>query len=117
MARTIEFYRTETGKCPVEEFIESLNGKDAQKVLWVFRLVGGLDRVPFQYFKKLVGTEDIWECRVPSSAGTYRFFSFFFSENKLIITHGYSKKTQKTDQREIRRAERYRQDYINRYKR
>ena len=117
MARTIEFYHTENGKCPVEEFIDALNGKDAQKVLWVFRLVESLDRVPFQYFKKLVGTEDIWECRVPALAGTFRFFSFFFEENKLIITHGYSKKTQKTDPREIRRAERYRQDYIKRYKR
>jgi phage-related protein len=117
MARTVEFYRTENGKCPAEEVIGSLKGKDAQKVLWVFRLVGNLDRVPFQYFKKLVGAEDIWECRVPSTAGTYRFFSFFFEENKLIITHGYSKKTHKTDPREIRRAERYRRDHFKRYKR
>ncbi len=31
MARTVEYYRTENGKCPVEKFIDSLNGKDAQK--------------------------------------------------------------------------------------
>jgi phage-related protein len=117
VAGTVEFYRTKNEKCPVEEFIDSLSGKDAQKVLWVFRLVANLDRVPFQYLKKLVGTEDIWECRVPSATGAYRFFSFFFKENKLIITHGFSKKTQKTDQREIRRAERYRQDHFKRYKR
>jgi len=113
MSRTIEFYRTENGRCPVEEFLDSLNDKEAQKVLWVLRLIERLDRVPSKYFKKLVNTDEIWECRVSTHTGTYRFFSFFFKGNRLIVTHGYLKKTQKTNPREIRRAEKYRQEYLN----
>lgn len=116
MSRTVEFYRAEDGKCPVEEFVEGLKGQDVQKILWVFRLIGRIDRVPIQYLKKLTGTDEIWECRVRTSSGAYRFFSFFIRGGNLVVTHGYSKKTNKTNPREIRKAERYRQDYLTRAK-
>tara|TARA_A100001037_G_scaffold216134_1_gene194039 strand:- start:89 stop:451 length:363 start_codon:yes stop_codon:yes gene_type:complete len=115
MARSVEFYQTEQGSYPLREFLDSLNGKDAQKILWVFRLIERVDRVPSKYLKKLVGSDNIWECRIPTSSGTYRIFSFFFQGDRLVVTHGYSKKTQKTDPREIRRAERYRLDYLRRH--
>ncbi len=57
--RTIEFYRTPAGTCPVEDYLDSLSDQHAQKVAWVLRLVERLDRVPEQYLKKLVGTEDL----------------------------------------------------------
>ncbi len=38
-------------------------GKQAQKVLWVLRLVEKLEHVPGQDLKKLINTEDIWEVR------------------------------------------------------
>ena len=116
MARNIEFYRTKDQKCPVEDSLDKLAPKESQKVLWVFRLIERIDRVPSNYFKKLIGTADIWECRLPTQKGTYRFFGFFIGGNRLILPHGYSKKTQKTDSREIRRAETYKQDYLNRHK-
>jgi len=53
MRRTIIFYRTEEGRCPVEEFLDSLQAKEAQKVLWVLRIIEELELVPTQYFKKL----------------------------------------------------------------
>jgi len=116
MSRTVEFYRAEDGQCPVQEFVGHLEGKDAQKVLWVFRLIERIDHVPKQYLKKLTGTDDIWECRVRTSSGAYRFFSFFVQGGNLVVTHGYSKKTNKTNPREIQKAERYRRDYLTRTK-
>jgi hypothetical protein len=50
--RTVEFYRLPNGNRPIEEFLDSLTGKQAQKVLWVLRLVEELEVVPRQYFKK-----------------------------------------------------------------
>jgi len=41
--RTIIFYRTEAGNCPVEKFLDSLNAKQAKKVLWVLQLVEELE--------------------------------------------------------------------------
>ena len=39
MSRTVLFYRTVDGKCPVQEFIDSLPGKVAQKIVWVLKLL------------------------------------------------------------------------------
>lgn len=70
--------------------------------------------VPVQYFKKLRDTEDIWEVRVNFRLNTYRILCFFATGNRLILTHGLMKQTQKTPQREIARAENYRKDYLSR---
>ncbi len=51
--RTVVFYRFGNGQSPVEVFLDSLTGRQAQKVLWVLQLVEELDSVPRQYFKKL----------------------------------------------------------------
>jgi phage-related protein len=113
MSRTVTFYRTVDGKCPVQEFLDSLPAKAAQKIVWVLRLLEDMDRVPASYFKKLAGTEDIWECRIQSGSNAYRIFCFFF-DNSVVLTHGFVKKSQKTPAREIERAEVYRRDFFKR---
>jgi len=50
--RTVIFYRTPNGQSPIESFLDSLTGKQAQKVLWVLQLIEELESVPSQYFKK-----------------------------------------------------------------
>jgi len=42
--------------------------------------------------------------------------TIFYSDSFVILTHGYIKKTQKIPISEIRRAERYREDFIRRRK-
>ena len=49
MPRSIEFYHTEKGACPIRDFLASIDGREAQKVLWVFRLIERIDRVPVKY--------------------------------------------------------------------
>jgi hypothetical protein len=44
--REIRFYRTASGRSPVEEFLDTLSAKQAQKLIWVLRLVEELERVP-----------------------------------------------------------------------
>ena len=58
--KQIKFYKTQSGKVPAKEFLDSLSSKHAQKVAWVLELVERLDQVPVQYFKKLKSTDDIW---------------------------------------------------------
>ena len=113
MNRTVLFYRTVDGKCPVQEFIDSLPGKAAQKIVWVLRLLEDMDIVPASYFKKLAGTEDIWECRIQFGSNAYRIFCFFLN-NTVVLTHGFVKKSQKTPAGEIERAEAYRRDFFKR---
>ena len=112
--RQVNFYRTSSGRSPVEEFLDSLTGKQAQKVVWVLQLIEELDHVPKQYLKKLVNTEGIWEVRVQFGGNIFRLLGFFDGEELLILTSGFAKKTQKTPRQEIATAENRKRDYLNR---
>ena len=113
MIRKTIFYKTLEGKYPVQEFLDSLTGKVAQKIIWVLRLLEDLETVPSIYFKKLTGTE-IWECRIQYGPNSYRIFCFFDSHSVIVLTHGFMKKTQKTPKQEIERAEFYRKEFLSR---
>lgn len=115
--RTIIFYRTESGKCPVKEFLDSLKAQPARKVVWVLQLVEELERVPTQYFKKLVATDDIWEVRVRAGGEIFRLLGFFDGARLIVLNHAFSKKTQKTPARAVGQAESRKRDYLRRKKR
>jgi phage-related protein len=114
--RNIVFYRTESGGSPVEQFLDSLSSKQVQRVTWVLRLIEEIDTVPAQYFKKMPGTEQIWEVRIHSGSDTIRLLGFLFGSRFLILTNGFAKKTMKVPRREIALAEQRRRDYLSRSK-
>ena len=62
--RRTQFYWTAAGRCPVQEHLDTLPDKTVRKIAWVLRAVRDLERVPANYLKKLVNTDDIWEIRV-----------------------------------------------------
>lgn len=74
--RRVVLYRTSNGDCPVENFLDSLTDKQQQKIAWVLKVIRELPFVPRQYFKKLVGTDDIWEVRIDSGNDTFRLLGF-----------------------------------------
>ncbi|MDD9156763.1 type II toxin-antitoxin system RelE/ParE family toxin [Aliivibrio sp. S4TY2] len=112
--RNINFYTTEDGKCPIAEFLDSLSGKQAQKVAWVLQLIEELDNIPTTYLKKLVNTDNIWEVRVQVGGNIFRLLGFFDGDNLVVLNHGFQKKTQKTPPKEIKIAESRRKDYLAR---
>jgi len=112
--RTVNFYRLPNGQSPVEVFLDSLTGKQAQKVTWVLKLIEELDIVPIQYFKKLVDSENIWEVRIQFGNDIFRLLGFFESGALLILTNGFAKKKQKTPPQEIELAVTRKNDYLRR---
>ena len=116
MNREVILYTSESGECPVKNFLDSLPGKVLQKVTWVLNLVSELEKIPTTYFKKLKNSDDIWECRVQFGSNIYRLFCFFANGSIIVLTHGLIKKTQKTPKSEIKRAIKYKNDYIRRMK-
>jgi len=114
--REISFYKTTAGKSPVAEFLDSLTGKQAQKVAWVLRLIEEMDKVPAQYFKKLPGTEDIWEVRVQMGGDIIRLLGFLYGAHFVVLTNGFAKKTRKTPPQEIALAEQRKRELLNRSK-
>lgn len=114
--REIIFYQTESDKSPVEAFLDSLTGKQAQKTAWVLRLIEELDSVPAQYFKKLPGTDDLWEVRVQMGGDIIRLLGFLYGSGFVVLTNGFAKKTRKTQSGEIDLAEQRKRDYLKRNK-
>jgi phage-related protein len=112
----VRFYRTAAGACPVEEFLDSLSSKQVQKVLWVLKVLQELPRVPLQYFKKLEGTDDLWEVRAEYGGDAFRLLGFWDAGRLIILTNGFAKKTQKTPDREIALAEQRKRDHLSRRK-
>ena len=83
-------------------------------MMWVLRLVEELERVPSQYFKKLVNTDDLWEVRVQLGNNIFRLLGFFDEPIVVVLTSGFAKKTQKTPPQEIATAEKRKQDHLSR---
>jgi len=110
--KKVNFYTSADGKCPVTDFLDSLSGKQVQKVAWVLQLIEELDVIPTTYLKKLTNTDDIWEVRVLISGNIFRLLGFFDGDNLVVLAHGFQKKTQKTPAKEIKVAERRRKDYL-----
>jgi len=100
----------------VEEFLDSLSGKQAQKVSWVLQLIEDMEVIPVKYFKKLVNTDDIWEVRVQVGNNIFRLLGFLEGRQVVILNHAFQKKTQKTPKKEIQIAEARKKDHLRRRK-
>ncbi len=112
--RKVDFYRTSSGHCPIEQFLDSLTARQSAKVTWTLRLIEELEFVPKQYFKKLVGTDDIWEVRVNIGGDTFRLLAFFDGPKLVVLTHAFAKQTRKIPRSDIRTAEQRKRDYFRR---
>jgi len=110
--REIIFYRTQANECPVEEFLDALDSKQAKKVAWVMQLVEELELIPTTYLKKLTNTDGLWEIRVQQGNNIFRFLGFFDEQRFIVLTNGFQKKTQKTPKAEILLSEQRKKDYM-----
>lgn len=114
--KTISFYRTASGKNPVQEYLDKLTDVQATKIAWVLKLIREIDQIPPKYFKKLVNTDDIWEVRVNVGKNSFRLLGFYQGQGQkmIILTNSFQKKTQKTPLKEIRLAEKRKKEYLDR---
>ncbi|WP_339882734.1 type II toxin-antitoxin system RelE/ParE family toxin [Polaribacter vadi] len=95
-----------------DEFVSLLDNKTQKKLFQNIRMAENTNNPKF--FKKL--NSDIWEFRVRFSNQQIRLLAFWDKsekENTLVIaTNGFVKKTQKTPQKEITKAEQIRKQYL-----
>ncbi|MFD2034382.1 type II toxin-antitoxin system RelE/ParE family toxin [Belliella marina] len=95
------------------EFLGELDEKAREKVYYNLKKAQFVN--DHELFKKL--TDLIWEFRTLYRGKAYRLFAFWDKSdgmNKLVVaTHGLLKKTQKTPIKEIKKAEKIRELYLN----
>ena len=112
--KSISFYTTKSGKCPVKSYLDTLSDIQVTKIAWVLKLVRELDLVPAKYFTKLKNTDDIWEVRVDVGNNTFRLLGFFQGREIIILTNSFQKKSQKTPINEIKLAEKRKKEFLSR---
>ena len=109
----IEFYDTEDGRTPTQEFLDSLEPKMNAKMVGLMEILeekGYSLREPYS-----APLEDgIFELRAVQGSNISRALFFFYVEGRIVITHGFIKKTQKTPRAQIELAKKYRADFLRR---
>ena len=102
---SVEFYIDDSGESPVETFIDSLDLKTQGRFDWSIeqlRVRNVTAREPL--VRKLDGK--LWEIREESRTNIYRVIYCFFTGRRIILLHGFQKKTQRTPRGEIEIADR-----------
>ena len=94
-----------------KEFYKEQTWKVQKKILWTFKVIETVDRIPEIYFKHLENTDGLYEIRVQVGSNIFRIFCFFDINNLVVVGHGFQKKTQKTPAGEIERAEKIKKEY------
>jgi phage-related protein len=112
----VEFYRKANGRCPTEEFLDSLTSDEK---VFVKRAIQRLEEFGLQLQRPHAAPlrDHILELRKRTHQGNIRLLYFFFDGEKFIITHGFKKKTSAVPADEINKAIEFRKDYLNRVKR
>lgn len=106
----IEYYKTTSGKSPVKEFIDKLEIKAQTKISDTFDLLKEFGvNVSLPHTKKVVGTP-LWELRIVGQ-DSIRIFYITQTGKIFLMLHGFQKKKQKTDKKEIDTALKRLTDY------
>ncbi len=98
---------------PVKEFLDSLDDKMRAKFLMEIKLLEEKGNQLREPYSKPLG-DGIFELRAKVGTDISRVLYFFYYQGRIILTHGFIKKAQKTPPSEIEKAKKYRKDFIER---
>jgi len=107
----IEAYVASSGNALAEEWLELLSPGLQKKFAALFVRLGDHGKIwNERKFKHLEASNQIFEFKADSG----RILCFFFFGKRVILTHGFFKKGDKTPKREIERAEEIKSDFERR---
>jgi len=109
----VKLYTTKSGKCPVNEFLETLSVEDKEDIIekiYYLKSVGNEIRRPHGDYLR----DKVYELRVSLTNHHTRTLYFFCYEDYIVLTHTFIKKTDKVPEKEINKAIKYREDFLQR---
>ena len=110
--REIVFYETDFGDKPVEDFLAALEPGARAKMVRALEILRTLPLVPSKFWRKMSGTDNLSEVRTEYAGNIYRILACTYKGNRVILLHGFQKKTQKTPGRELEIAEQRKKRYL-----
>lgn len=99
MGMPVVYVETARGSRPAQEYIEGLPVKERAKVKALIDYLSEQKQLREPHAKKLTGYPGLYELR----PGAHRLFYCYY-EDKIVLLHGFRKKSNKTPKREIEKA-------------
>jgi phage-related protein len=112
--REIIFYESDFGDKPTEEFLANLKPDARAKVVRTLEFLREQQIVPSKFWKKLAGS-NLWEVRVEYAGSIYRIIATTAKGNRVILLHGFQKKSQKTPRQDMEIAQQRQKRYFQRH--
>ena len=94
------------------EFYQKQDEKVKEKIKYVLELIKQVEKVPEKFLKHLTRTDGLYEIRIEYQSNIYRIFCCFDKGNLVILFNGFQKKTQKTPNNELEKAEKLKNEYF-----
>jgi len=96
------FYATANRRVPVQEFLDSLSKTEKAKVFIDLDALEEFGLTLKAPYVRSIGKK-LWELRTTGNS-QHRILYFAVAERRLVLLHGFTKKTQKTRAAEIEKA-------------
>jgi phage-related protein len=110
----IVFYETEDGDQPVREFLRGLTKSQRVEIGRSIRFLEEIGIGLREPDAKYLG-DKLWELRTQVEGNTFRCIYFTWTNQRFVLLHAFQKKTQKTPPRELKTAQRRRDDWLERH--
>ena len=111
----VVFYIADSRRVPVREFLDELPEVRAKaRLLRAIQRLGEEGFLPEPFSKAISGSRKLRELRVGYGGNIYRVFYSLVSERRIVLLHGFMKKTRKTPGNEILTAEKRLQRFLER---
>lgn len=104
MKLSINYWRTPSGKAPVERYIDAIDNKEERaEILSLLKGIqeNGTDAVGVE-FRQIEGK--LWELKIRLRGHQHRIFYVVLKSNEMVLLHAYLKKTQKAPLKELQVA-------------
>jgi phage-related protein len=94
MAWNLEFYTSNDGKAPVEEYFDTVGKSDLAKI---HRNLDLLEEFGIQLKYPFVSHAEgkIWELRIKASGKNHRVLYFFYTGRRIVLLHAFLKVSSK----------------------
>ena len=109
----LEYDVEDDGTIPVREFLNQMDQKTYARFQWSLEQLQARNvQARYPFVRHLEGK--LWELREESRTNIYRIIYAFFTGRRIVLLHGFEKKTEKTPQREIETAQKRLERFVRR---
>jgi len=89
-----------------EKWLDEMPPDIKAKIVRIIEMITGYgpENVREPYVKSIAGHKKLFEIRAKGKSGIARVFYFTFTGKKIVLVHGFVKKTSRTPKRELKTA-------------